>query len=687
VDWPAFTLLVLISGAILLVPGGVLGYAVGLRGALVLLCSAPLTIGLVSAVAVGLSYLPEAWTPLNFALGAATVILVLFLGWWLRRIGSAHIPDLRLGNFNPVAALIGTVVTAGIVITTLVVRFGSAEYFVQSEANAFHLNAIRNSLDSGQSAIFSIAQLNAGSAPFLYPAAWEDYVTLVVSTARLVIPSVSIPAATNAATIAVLILGWGLACQAIAQVVGGRSILQAVLAAALATSFIPFGWLPITGADYSSLLAYAILASALVVLLLLTRLHSDNPPLRALSRFSREARQRRLTARGAPLRVQPAEDPETLHLFGAHPRTILTVAGLFYLAGAAAAHPSAALALGGMVLIACWGVFFHRLFQPANWVLVLVRVLAALLLIAASAGFGYGWLLLATAKPSQTPQLTGVATELLNLTMGTPAGVSGTTVTAAMLVVGVAGAVWLRRFTALALWLAATALYVLSVGGPNPVLASVLGYGFGHDPALLAALWLVATMPLLLAGTGGLVKALALLTGNLDDLGRGTVTACVGAAILAAIAVPQQLFSVQPQLQTFAADQVIPSATTRLSPDEVALLKQAGAIVTGGDRLIGDPGNGSSFAYALAGVPVVYSGLSFTESNAAAQLRTSLFDRSQLSATCAAVRQLRAYYYADFGPSADPGRYPGLTKPDPAMLELVAERGQAAIYRITACPQ
>jgi len=162
VDWPAFTLLVALSSVILLLPGWLLGYAIGLRGSLALLCSAPLTIALISVVAVGLSFLPLAWTPTNFALGAAAVVLIMFLGWWLRRLSSAHSPHLRIINLNPISLLIGLGAATAAVIAMMVALFSSPDYFVQTDANIFHLNAVRYSLDSGQASTFAIGQLNAG---------------------------------------------------------------------------------------------------------------------------------------------------------------------------------------------------------------------------------------------------------------------------------------------------------------------------------------------------------------------------------------------------------------------------------------------------------------------------------------------------------------------------------------------
>jgi hypothetical protein len=649
-----------------------------------------MTIALISVVAVGLSFLPLAWTPVNFALGTAVVVLVMFLGWWLRRLSSAYSPHLRIMNLNPVSLLVGLLAASGAVIAMMLVLFSSPDYFVQTDANIFHLNAVRYSLDSGQASTFAIGQLNAGGAinP-IYPAAWNDYVTLVIRTAQYLNPAVSIAAAANAATISVLILCWSLGCLVLAQVVGGRSITQSLLAAVASSSIYLFPWLPFAAEGrYQLLLAYSMLISAFAVILLLPRLRSDSPPLRALSRFSRAGRQPRPNPSGKviPQRVQPPEDPETVHLFGAHSRTILVLVAISYLIGLVAGHLSAAFGLAFAALLACWGIFFSRVFRRTTWVFVLARVLAAVTLAAATAAFGYVWMIIAAATTSPEVALTGVVPQLLNLALATPAGVIGTTAFTALLAISVAAAIWQRRFVVLALWLAASASYVLAIGGPSPEIARMVGAIFDRDPSELAAFWLVATVPLLLTGTGGIVKLFTLVTAKLGQGSRRLIAVAVAAVAAVAIGLPQQLVSVQPQLSADRQRLIVPSAAAAyVSADEFALMSRLATIVPAGNRLIGDPGNGSAFAYALSGVPVVFSHLSFTESSAATQLRNSMFDRAQLPSTCTAIQQLHAYYFADFGAAPDADQYPGLAKVDASMLELVTRQGDATIYRFTAC--
>jgi len=514
-------------------------------------------------------------------------------------------------------------------------------------------------------------------------------VTLVIRTAQYLNPAVSIAAAVNAATVSVLILCWSLGCLVLAQVVGGRSITQSLLAAVASSSTYLFPWLPFAAEGrYELLLAYSMLISAFAVILLFPRLRSDSPPLRALSRFSRAGRQPRAgrDVRVVPQRVQLPEDPETVHLFGAHSRAILVLVFFSYLVGLVAADSSAAFGLAFAALLACWGIFFGRAFRRTTWVFVLARVLAAVALLAATAAFGYLWTIIAAATTSPEVALTGVVPQLLNLAFATPAGVIGTTAFTVLLAISVAAAIWQRRLVVLALWLAASACFVLTVGGPSPEISHLLGAVFDRDPSELAAFWLVATMPLLLTGTGGIVKLTGLLTAKLSQGSRRLIAVAVAAVGAAAIGLPQQLVSVQPQLIADRQRLIVPSAAAAyVSTDEFALMSKLATIVGAGDRLVGDPGNGSAFAYALSGVPVVFSHLSFTESSAAAQLRNSMFDRAQLPNTCNAIQELRAYYFADFGTSSDAAQYPGLAKPDTSMLELVTRQGDAAIYRFTAC--
>lgn len=688
VDWLAFTLFFSLAVVILLLPGWLLGYAIGLRGALALLCAAPLSISLISVVAFGLAVLPIPWTPVNFVAGALVVTLVLHLGWWVHRLSSAQAPYLRIINLNPISLTAGLVVVIALTVGSFVVMFSSPDYFVQTSDNLFQLNAIRYSLDSGQPATFAIVQLNLGSWGFpAYPGAWEDYISLIVATAGYFIPSISIATAVNAGTLAVLILGWSLGCLVLAQVMAGRSLKTTLPAGVLAASIYLFGWQLIALGNYPALMAYAALAAALTVLGLMANLRSETPPLRALRRFSRKARADKsasLTSTG-PQRGQPPADPDKLGLFGAHPHAILVVLLISALVACLATEFSAAATLVAATLVTLWATFFVRLFQPANWVAIVGRILAGLVLVSATAGFGWAWLLVANGSTASSPALTNPLLEILNLAQGTPAGTAGTTALTVLLVLGVVASIWRRKLVGLTLFVLSSALYVLAVGGPFTELARILGAPFAHDARLMAACWLVMSMPLLLTGIGGVGQALELVTSRLSLTATRALEILVTLLLVGAIGVPQQLLSVQPQLSSASQRLIVPSATTMVSADEFTLLHRLSTVVPAGYRLVGDPGNGSAFAYAIAGVPVVFSGLRFTDSVAATQLRTAMFDKQQIANTCLAVASLQAYYFADFGTSEDASTYPGLAHPDASMLAEVAREGDAAVYRFTAC--
>jgi hypothetical protein len=70
-------------------------------------------------------------------------------------------------------------------------------------------------------------------------------------------------------------------------------------------------------------------------------------------------------------------------------------------------------------------------------------------------------------------------------------------------------------------------------------------------------------------------------------------------------------------------------------------------------------------------------------------LRTGLVDVEKDPAVCKALERMRVDYVLDFGPSDQgPGRWdmPGLTGFAHAKgFELVAKKGSASLWRITAC--
>jgi hypothetical protein len=161
--------------------------------------------------------------------------------------------------------------------------------------------------------------------------------------------------------------------------------------------------------------------------------------------------------------------------------------------------------------------------------------------------------------------------------------------------------------------------------------------------------------------------------------------------VAGAIAVPLQLWSLNPVINADSKRLVVLSPQSRrMSLEEFRLISQMPQLVPAGQKVIANPGSGGGYIYSLTGVPVVFPHMFVTDTPAMHQLRESMFDRSQLRQTCAAMRELNAFYYYRSTrkivvPTHGPDYFPALDHPDLSMLTLVAEDGTAALYRFSAC--
>lgn len=695
-DWLAFSLLTGLAATVLVVPGLLLGWSIGLRGALAVLSSVPFSIALIGTTAIILAFIVVPWSPLSFIVTSAIIVGLLHLGWWLRRLTSERIPILRIDGFNWTSLLVGMAISTVLVVATMAALFPSWDYFAQTNDNIFHLNAIRYIFDSGQASSFSIGRLNAGgNIPTFYPAAWHGYVSLVAGFAHLFAPGVTIAATVNAATICVILGSWTLGALALTQVVAGPSIKASVIAAAVLNSVYLFPWMFIEwGSLYPNLIGFSVLPGGLAVLFLLSRLQPPPAPETG-GRFAstHPATTAPPSGSGEGTRVHDDEappEPSGLTLTGVHPRTLL----FFILGGYATAsligHPTAFFSFLFAGIVVAWGLNLGSWMRRSTWLTALGRVLISLALVAISVGFAWAWVKFAPARPTAPPPLTDPGTELANLAMGTVASFPVTPLVAVLIVVGVVAAMWRRQFIPVVFALAAAALFVYATGAPTDQLAEALGGLFYRDTKRIAALWFLLSVPVILVGIGGVCTLIDRLGAKLTPW-RPQLSATVMALVFAiGIAAPLQMLSVQPQVADARTTYTVPSANSKyVSPDEFTLMTRLADALPRDAKVIDDPGNGSAFIYAISGVPVVFTHLFIRDSPAMAQLRNGMFDRNQLPATCAAMKELNAYYFADFGRQGfyftGPKYYPGLADPDKSMLKEVARQGDAAIYEFTAC--
>jgi len=124
---------------------------------------------------------------------------------------------------------------------------------------------------------------------------------------------------------------------------------------------------------------------------------------------------------------------------------------------------------------------------------------------------------------------------------------------------------------------------------------------------------------------------------------------------------------------------------------EMEMLQRLDGQLTPGARILGSPFNGSTFAYAVAGIPVVFTNFSGRWSADASLLAESFAEIHQNPEVCAALRRLGVEYYYVDATVYHPGHpfhaaYAGLPQEPPQPgFELVDSGGSARLYRITVC--
>lgn len=669
---------VILAVVVLVAPGAGLGAAVGLRGAAIVIAAAPLTLSLVGVLAIILSVVEVQWTPLAFGVGVLAVMLPAWLIWLL-----AGRPRMRIARLSVPSLLIGMAVLTGFTLTTMIALFPRPDLVAQTFDNVFHLNVIRYAMDTGRASSFTVAGLTSGGQPpTFYPAGWHAFIALVVETVGLVEPKFSIPLGVSAGTIAVILFAWSLGCLAVGQVVAGPSLISTTITAAAVGSTYLFPWLFIRwGSLYPNLLGNALIPPLLALLILLTRPAArDQQPRRAIPTPAPSG------AGGQRSRAAARSDPE---LAGRHPVAVVVVTLLAAVPGVALAHPNSAFALGLAGIATAWLIWGQRLL-PLRLRAVPLKVIALGALIAVSYGFVQAWVQLAPAQPQAPAAPSDWATAVNDLLLGAsnervPAA-PALTVLMGLGIIGLAA----RRMILPALWsLLAATIYLIAVGGPTAELAFAAGGLFYSDTLRIMAFVLVLSVPLLAAGAGAVADAIGWLSGRVR-LGSA-LGAVLTVVVAGAIAVPMQLYSLQPAIAQASGKYVVPSPQAQyLSQDELDLISKLDAFVPSGSRVVADPGNGGGFIYALSGVKLVFPHMFVTDSAASAQLRQSMFDADELDATCKAIADLNAYYFYDTERwhsrlFSGPDYFPGLAKPKMAMLEPVAQIGEAALYRFTAC--
>ncbi|MFE6734207.1 DUF6541 family protein [Microbacterium sp. NPDC057650] len=637
-EWLAFGLLVLVAAVVLFLPGAVFGGVLRLRG-LALVAFAPIaTVAMVGALAIVLHLVRLPWSPFTFGLGA---LILCAIGLLVRRWLPALEPERwRRSRWLPLSIVIGAVLIS----IRLLLYIETPDAVSQTNDAVFHLNALRYVLETQSASSFSLTGV-LGSSSF-YPAAWHGVVTLVVQ-----LTGAGIPNAVNAASLVIAALVWPVGIAWFTRAVTGSQVTAAV-AATLSGVMVQFPMLMLQwGVLYPNTLAVGLLPGALAVIV-------------GFGGTAAQADGRR----GRLITV-----------------TLLSVVSIVALG---LAQPVAALTL--VILAGCF-VFVRFAWQNAARAENRSRVW-----IGAGAVIGVlvVWYLIARASGGALwgpygNWVVGLVEQALTAQVGLPPMPFLTI----LVLLGMVGAFWSRRARWLvAAWLGLALLMVIETSVANPLVRMWLLGPWYADPYRVAATLPVVMVPLMAIGLVWSARWAAVKIGVLRR-GRGNLTAIVagaliGIAVLVIHPVVQMPMITEGTVDSQSRYQI--GRSTYLSTDERALIQQLPELVPAGATIIGNPSTGMGFAYALSGVNAIPRTWSPPAGDEWDLLAEHLRDAGSRKDVCAALEAFDSpTYVLDFGPGeTTAGRYkmPGMTDLDGQPgFELVARKGAASLWRITAC--
>ena len=176
--WLLLAVAVLAALAVLAVVGGVLSWAVGLRGLWACAAAPAFALTAIALASVTAPWVELVWSPVPLILLTAilAVALTLIRRRWVR-------PSTEAGGSRPDFWVLAAIVLgSGFLVWRVCVAIGEPTNFSQTFDNIFHLNGVRYVLDTGNASSFNLGRMTnpGGTLPF-YPAAWHALVSLVIT--------------------------------------------------------------------------------------------------------------------------------------------------------------------------------------------------------------------------------------------------------------------------------------------------------------------------------------------------------------------------------------------------------------------------------------------------------------------------------------------------------------------------
>ncbi|WP_292765247.1 DUF6541 family protein [Microbacterium sp. UBA3486] len=630
----------LISVAVLFLPGYVVARALSLRGLWAWGVAAPASVSVIVLASLGAGVLGIPWSVLPVLV---TTLGLALIGFVVARFSRVDRPARRVSRRTALIAA-SFVVAALLFGLQIALVVGAPENISQTFDNVFHLNAVRYILDTQNASPMSVGGMTSAPATSaFYPAAWHSIVALVVQ-----LTGTTIMVATNTVTIATAAVVWPATVALLTVVLFGRR-LTIVVSAVLLSGLLPA--FPLLMLDYGVLYPYllgvSLVPAALAAVIQLVRLHGDDDRI---------------------------------------PDAVLVLVVLGLIPGIAVAHPGAlvALIILGMIAVSLAFIGF-LLSRPERRRVILTSVGFGALALASFAAWrvlrppleARGWPTEQTISQALGQALTlSPRYQLIPLLM------------AVLFVVGVIVVAKRHRradVVALALMFAVTVLFVVASAMPFQPLRDLMTAAWYNNAPRLAALLPVVAVPLAAVGAAWVLAWVRLRVGA-PSVRRSVV---VGMSVGAVVLLGGQALAMAQAMTAAAVAYRYTETSPLISEDERALLERLPDEVPDDALIIGSPWTGTGMAYAFADREVVMPHILMGMSPEEQEIMDELSRRGSEAQVCDAVERSGVDYVLDFGSQeihGDEHRYRGLERLGRSDLvtEIDAE-GDAVLYQITGC--
>ncbi|MCR3747237.1 DUF6541 family protein [Lentzea californiensis] len=261
-----------LCGVLLVVPGLLITYLIGLRRLAAVAMAPMIVVGVVALTAMISPIFGIRWSPVLMLIvfGGLSLVLACILLPLRKRLPAPAPAD---GWRVTVAALVG--ITAAVVfgMLTVIRAITDPDQLIHTSDSPFHYNALVNILNSGNASTLMIDTLGVPDrVRGFYPAAWHGLGSLLI-----MITGISVPVAANLLSVTIALIIWPLGCMLLMRQLAGPSPMAVGIAGLLSVAFGAFPWeLLGWGILWPNLLGLALVPAAMAALMSMVNLAKED---------------------------------------------------------------------------------------------------------------------------------------------------------------------------------------------------------------------------------------------------------------------------------------------------------------------------------------------------------------------------------------------------------------------------